>query len=275
MPFIAVRDIQMYYEIHGTGPRVLFFNGTGGDLRAKPSIFDSPLAQHFEILAHDQRGLGQTDRPDIPCTMADYAIDANGLLEAVGWDSCGVLVMSFGGMVAQECALRYPNRIQRLVMACTSSGGAGGDSYPVHEFGDLAIQELLLRLIQLIDTRRDAAERVQELMDQVVAGSAVGADEPGREVGARRQLEARIGHNAYDRLPNLKMPVSICGGRYDGMVPVANLEAIHRQVPHSRLELFDGGHLFHLQDSRAFERIATFLQGALDESRHHSVAAHT
>ena len=71
MAFISVRDIRVYYEIHGKGPRVLFIDGTGGDLRRKPRIFDSPVVEHFEVLAHDQRGLGQTDCPDIPYTMAD------------------------------------------------------------------------------------------------------------------------------------------------------------------------------------------------------------
>ena len=270
MPFIAVRDIRIYYEIHGLGPRLFFFNGTGGDLRRKPSIFDSPLVANFEILAHDQRGLGQTDRPDIPYTMADYAMDANVLLEAVGWNSCCVMGISFGGMVAQEFALRYPHRVKRLVLACTSSGGVGGDSYPLHELGNLSPQDRALRIIPLSDTRRDEAwqaanpQQLKEMVDQIVAGLMVGADEPGRKVGARRQLDARIGHNTYDRLPTLQMPVFICGGLYDGIAPVANLEAIHKQVPHSRLELFDGGHLFYLQDSRAFERTAAFLRGELD-----------
>jgi 3-oxoadipate enol-lactonase len=272
MPFTDVRHIRMYYEIHGTGPRLFFINGTGGDLRRKPGIFDSPLARHFEILAHDQRGLGQTDRPDIQYTMADYAMDADALLEAVGWDRCGVLGISFGGMVAQEFALRYPHRIERLVLACTSSGGAGGDSYPLHEFSNLSPRERALRFITLSDTRRDAAwqsahpRQFRELVDQNVAGLMVGADEPGRNIGARRQMEARMNHDVYDRLPNLQMPVFICGGRHDGIVTLANLEAIHKQVPHARLELFDGGHLFFLQDPRAFERIAAFLNGELEHT---------
>jgi 3-oxoadipate enol-lactonase len=177
MPFTDVRHIRMYYEIHGTGPRLFFINGTGGDLRRKPGIFDSPLARHFEILAHDQRGLGQTERPDIQYTMADYAMDADALLEAVGWDRCGVLGISFGGMVAQEFALRYPHRIERLVLACTSSGGAGGDSYPLHEFSNLSPRERALRFITLSDTRRDAAwqsahpRQFRELVDQTAAGA--------------------------------------------------------------------------------------------------------
>ncbi len=55
MPFTSVRDIRMYYEIWGQGPRLLFISGTGGDLRCSPNMFDSPIARHFEILAYDQR----------------------------------------------------------------------------------------------------------------------------------------------------------------------------------------------------------------------------
>ena len=126
MPFITVRDLRMYYEMRGKGRRLLVISGTGGDLRRSPSIFEMPLAQHFEILAYDQRGLGQTSKPDIPYTMIDYADDANTLLDSVEWDRCLVMGISFGGMVAQEFALRYPHRVERLVLASTSSGGAGG-----------------------------------------------------------------------------------------------------------------------------------------------------
>ncbi|MBN1532298.1 MAG: alpha/beta hydrolase [Spirochaetes bacterium] len=270
MPFAAVRDIRIYYEIRGTGRRLLYIGGTGGDLRHRPSIFDSPLADRFEILAYDQRGLGQTDRPDNPCTMADYAMDADGLLEAVGWDRCCVMGVSFGGMVAQECALRFPGRVERLVLACTSSGGAGGASYPLHELEGLPARERALKVILLSDTRRDTAwqadhaRHLTDLVDREAATLKVGADEPGRETGVRRQIEARRGHNTYDRLPALRMPVFICGGRYDGIAPAFNLEAMHRQIPQSLLELFEGGHLFLLQDPKAFERVGAFLEGTLE-----------
>ena len=85
-------------------------------------------------------------------------------------------------------------------------------------------------------------------------------DEPGRAMGARRQLEARKDHDTYDRLPTLKMPVLICSGRYDGIASVANQEAMRKQIPNATLELFEGGHLFFVQDPRAYERITAFLQ---------------
>ena len=203
--------------------------------------------------------------------MADYADDANGLLDAVGWNRCLVMGISFGGMVAQEFALRYPQRVERLVLACTSSGGGGGASYPLHELADLPVEEYVRHILQLSDTRRDAAwqaanpAQFQALFDRTLAGLRVGADEPGRQVGARRQLEARAHHDTYERLPMLRIPVYICGGRYDGIATPANLEAMKKQIPGARLKLFEGGHLFFIQDPRAFERIAAFLRGELND----------
>jgi 3-oxoadipate enol-lactonase len=270
MPFINVHDLNMYYEIRGKGPRLLFISGTGGDLRRSPNIFEMPIAKHFEILAYDQRGLGQTSRPDIPYTMIDYADDANALLDAVGWDRCLVTGISFGGMVAQEFALRYPHRVERLVLACTSSGGTGGASYPLHELAGLPLEDYVHRILRLRDIRRHAIWReanpaqFQALFDETLAGLRVGADEPGRQMGARRQLEARARHDTYDRLPELQMPVYICGGLYDAIAKPANLKTMQEQIPKSRLELFEGGHLFYVQDPRAFDRMTAFLRGDLN-----------
>jgi 3-oxoadipate enol-lactonase len=271
MPFTTVRDLRIYYELRGVGPRLLSISGTGGDLRKTPGIFDAPLARQFETLAYDQRGLGQTARPDIPYTMADYADDAAGLLDAVGWQRCHVLSISFGGMVAQEFALRHPQRVERLVLACTSSGGAGGSSFPFHEQSGLTPEEAARHNLAVSDTRHDTAwqaahpAEVQALLEQAAANQRVGADEPGRDVGARRQLEARARHDTYDRLPALRMPVYICGGRYDGIAPPANLAAMQAQIGGARLEFFEGGHGFIAEDPRAFERIAAFLLGRLDQ----------
>jgi 3-oxoadipate enol-lactonase len=273
MPFVLANDIRIYYEIRGQGPRLLYIGGTASDLRRLPNVFDSPLPGYFEVLAYDQRGMGQTDKPDIPYTMVDYASDAATLLEAVGWkSSCRVMGVSFGGMVAQEMALRYPERVERLVLCCTSSGGAGGASYPLHEHSHLSPLERARRLVELTDTRRDAKwqaahrDLFQEWVDEVAASFAAASSDSGLATGAWRQLEARKRHDTWDRLPDLKMPVYLCGGRYDGIAPESNLRAMERQIPNARLELFNGGHQFLLQDPRAYHELITFLKG-LGESR--------
>ena len=271
MPFVSVRDIQIYHEISGKGPRLLYISGTGADLRNKPNVFDSPLADEFEILAFDQRGLGQTDRPDIRYSMEDYASDAVGLLQALNWGSCHVVGFSFGGMVAQELALRHSRYIDRMVLCSASSGGAGGHSYPFHEMPDLPEDEMNSLSASINDSRHDAAwqrdnpQQYQAILAQNNTQNA-GADEPGRETGAQRQLEARIDHDTYARLAQIKLPVFIAGGAYDGIAPPANLEAINRQIEHSRLQFFQGGHSFFNHDPLAYQRITEFLQGELDDS---------
>ena len=266
MPFEKVGDINIYYEIGGSGPRLVHISGTGGDLRRKPSVFDSPLAQHFEILAFDQRGLGQTDKPNSPYTMADYAADVNGLMGALGWEDCPIMGVSFGGMVGPELALGYSNRVKSLIMCCTSSGGVGGPSFPLHELEGLSPDERRRKMVPITDTRRDQAwqdanpDELDEILKAGEAQSAIGEGEHNKEIGAHRQIMARKGHDVYDRLPSITIPVLLCAGKYDGIAPPDNQKPLESQLPNAMLDYFEGGHGFLAQDPKAYERIIKFLK---------------
>uniref|UniRef100_UPI002FDAC938 alpha/beta fold hydrolase n=1 Tax=Parvibaculum sp. TaxID=2024848 RepID=UPI002FDAC938 len=111
MPFATAGDIEIHYERMGAGPRLLFISGTGSDLRLRPNVLDGPFPKHFDMAAYDQRGLGQTSKPDRPYNMSQYAEDAVNLMDAIGWHSALVVGVSFGGMVAQELALRNPELV--------------------------------------------------------------------------------------------------------------------------------------------------------------------
>ena len=221
MPFARIADLDVYYERAGSGPPLLFISGSGADLRTKPNQMDGPLPKAFDILSYDQRGLGQTSKPDMPYTMADYADDAARLMDFIGWKSAKVLGVSFGGMVAQEFVLRHPDKVERLVLACTSPGGAGGASYPFHEIEHMGREERARHMMPINDTRRDAAWQAANLQmyEQFVAMAATNpfADEPGRAMGYRRQLAARAEIDTYDRLHQIDCPVMIAAGRFDGI----------------------------------------------------------
>lgn len=85
MGFVRVNDLNMHYEIQGSGPKLLFIHGISADLKHPVSIFNTAVPQHFTVLAFDPRGLGESDVPNGPYTMADMADDAAGLAAALGW----------------------------------------------------------------------------------------------------------------------------------------------------------------------------------------------
>ena len=172
--------------------------------------------------------------------MADFADDAAALLDALGWDDCLVLGFSFGGMVAQEVAIRHPERVRRLVLACTSAGGAGGASYPLHELIDLGPEERSAQRMELIDTRWDEAWRranpdmVALLSERMGSRARARAAPPIR---ASPPAEARAAHDTASRLGAITCPTLVCGGRFDGIAPPANSEFLAREIPGARLEI--------------------------------------
>jgi 3-oxoadipate enol-lactonase len=151
------------------------------------------------------------------------------------------------------------------VLCCTSPGGAAGASYPLHELEDLPDEERSTRLLALADTRCDEAWQAEH-PDEVAAVLAyrqqseeLSRSDPAAAAGARRQLEARSGHDCGDRLQGITCPTLVCAGRYDGIAPLANSEALAARIPGAELEVYEGGHLFLVQDRAAWPRITDFL----------------
>ena len=241
---------------------MLFFNGSGGSIEGSQLLINA-LAKTFQVLVHDQRGLGKTSVPDGPYTMADYAQDAAALLDHVGWQTTNIIGLSFGGMVAQEFTVTFPDRVDRLVLMCTSAGGIAGSSFPLHQLAQLPTFERNKALRLLTDTR---------FTDQWLAEHPVDAeimrfqeDRPDTQktklqiLGERLQLEARMVHDVADRLHLISAPTLITAGRFDGIAPLANSQAIAERIPNSTLNVYEGGHPFLSQDRQAMRDIRTFL----------------
>jgi 3-oxoadipate enol-lactonase len=264
MPVANIGNIHIYYERRGHGQPLLFIGGTGGDLRRPETRFSGPLERGFDVASFDQRGMGRSSKPDVPTSMADYADDAAGLMAHLGWDTALVVGVSFGGMVAQELVLRHRTRVRKLVLCCTSSGGAGGASFAYHDLPPMSRAEHADLVLSLSDVRRDAAwKKANPAAYRVLHAYAAAdpyADEPGHAQGATRQLAARAGHDTWDRLAQIACPVLVMGGRYDAIAPPENSRALAARIPGAELDFFEGGHLFFLEDRRAWEVAAAFLR---------------
>ena len=262
MPVALSTEAELFYEVRGSGPRLLFVNGSGSTLE-EAQLLTGVLASRFELLAFDYRGLGRSSEVTGDYTMADCAADAAAVMDAAGWASPAVVGISFGGMVALELAVTYPGRVGRLALLCTSPGGAGGSSYPLHELAGLDPEDAKLRRRRLMDSRFDDAWLASHPGDQALITAmesrAAGPDHP-RAAGIHEQLQARRGHDTWDRLGAISCPTFIGAGRYDGIAPEVNSRAMASRIAHAELHVYEGGHGFLAQDRTAFEDIIGFLE---------------
>jgi 3-oxoadipate enol-lactonase len=267
--FIKANGIRLRLAVTGSGPPLLFLFGSGaaGSIdKARPLV--DRFSDDFTVACPDQRGLGESDIPAGPWTMADYAEDAFAVADYLGWDRFSVLGISFGGMVGLEMAAVDPDRIEKMVLWGCSPGGVA-HSYPLHELDGLPPQERHRKFAELMDTRLadqwDSTEQSPEsLLVQAVlehGGSPWHSVEPGRDVGLAMQLEARRGHDTVDRLKQMTCPVLVGAGTFDGLAPLRNAKVMAVEMPDCELHVYDAGHFFYLS-RKAFTDGVAFLAGA-------------
>jgi pimeloyl-ACP methyl ester carboxylesterase len=252
MPRALIDGIDIAWERAGEGPPLLFLHGSGSSM-ATNVLLRRPFERHFDVLTLDHRATGESQIPERGFTMADCAADALALMDLAGWERCRVLGMSFGGMVALELAVTAPERVERMALLCTSAGGAGGSSFPLHE-GPPSPTVIDTRFTPewLADHPRDRtllevlAKRAEGKSFDVIRGEGM-------------QLAARRHHDVWDRLDRITCPTLVAAGRYDGLAPLANSEAIAERLPDATLRVYEGGHVFVIQDRSAMEATIDYL----------------
>ena len=169
--------------------------------------------------------------------------------------------VSFGGMVAQEFIKRHSSRVSKLVLACTSSGGEGGSSYPLHILEELNEEEKLEKSIKINDLRitDEWIEQNKDLWRSIKEQAKNRNAFNPKPRNLLKQLLARKDHNTYFDLDHINIPTFLLGGKYDGIAPMLNMEKMHQKIRNSKLEFYEGGHLFLMQDTNAFQDIIKWL----------------
>ncbi|UCD09873.1 MAG: alpha/beta hydrolase [Dehalococcoidales bacterium] len=261
MPEIRVNDINMYYEIHGEGEPLVLIMGLGGDnfrwFRILPLF-----AENFQVLTFDNRGVGKTDKPDIPYTMGMMSDDVAGLMDGIGIEKAHVFGISLGGMIAQNFALLHPDRIISLMLGCTFCGGKHTVSNEGTGPGvlDPSLIETMLpeeRAIEMMPALY-SQEFIENNQDFVDIQIEYAKNNPIDIVGYRRQMGAVGTHDTYDRLPEIKLPTMVIGGDTDVLINIENSRIISSQIPNSKLVILEGmGHGFYTEANEETARILT------------------
>jgi len=243
-------DVRIAYETRGTGEPLLLVHGLGyGRWGWEPLL--EPLAEDFRVLFYDNRGIGDSDIPPGPYTARQLAEDAVAVLDAAGVEQADVVGTSLGGIAAQELALGFPDRVRRLVLACTTPGGLGAHPMPQQTVG-LMLEaptlppEVALRRFVANALAPDAPD---ELVDRIYALRLANPFDPQ---GWQAQAAAGVGFDALDRIARIQMPTLVVTGSEDVVVDPRNSELLADRIPAARLERVPGGHLFFWEDPARF-----------------------
>ena len=265
MQIIEANGLRFYLDSRGRGPRVLFIGGSAWDLRNEPNPLNSSFTHDFQVACYDQRGLGQSDKPPGPYSMQDYAGDAVGVMHALGWNTAHIVGYSFGGMVAQEVAIEWPEIVERLVIAVSSPGGDAGASYPIETLLDLKPYERARRSLEIADTRFDAeyqkqhAKQAQLNIEQRMQKQQIDPHDPDKRQGLKEQLYARARHDTSQRLHTIKAPTLIVSGRYDGQASLSGQQYMHQHIEHSEFYTVDGSHNLIVESPEFYHVTTQFL----------------
>jgi len=267
MAFVQNQGAKIYWDDEGKGLPILLIMGLGWPsylwYRTRPV-----LSARYRTIALDNRGVGQSDAPPGPYPIALMAADAAAVLDAAGVKRVHIFGLSMGGMIAQEFALQYPNRVQSLILGCTSPGGTHA------VLAEPAATQLLF-------SRGLSPEDFSKAINSFIYDSGTPKERIDQDFVLRKrwyprpegyiaQLHGILAWEAYSRLPQISAPVLVIHGESDRLVPPANGRIIAERIPGAKLVMIP--HASHIlgtdQPDAAHHAVLEFLAAQSNHPLH-------
>jgi 3-oxoadipate enol-lactonase len=258
MPFVENDGVKIHWDAQGEGAPILLIMGLGWPAaswyRTRPI-----LNRRYRTIAFDNRGVGQSDTPAGPYSMVQMAADASAVMKAANVNTAHILGVSMGGMIAQEFALQYPQKVRSLMLGCTTAGGPDAVQPAAEVIGVLMSRgvdpEAFAAAINpfIYDARTPRAR-----MDEDLAARRKWFPTPE---GYFAQLQAIIGWEAYSRISQIQAPTLVMHGEHDQLVPPENGKLIAERIPGANLAMIrNASHIFNTdQPEAAHAAILEFL----------------
>lgn len=272
MPTARLADLDVRYELLGDskGHPLAFIMGLAGSLDVWEPQMLRMLAPHFRILLFDNRDAGGTKwlTPPHDYTIKEMAADALRLMDHVGFERAHVVGVSMGGMIAQELTLGYPDRVDRLVLGCTTPGMESGVPPSAEVMAIMAADgkgisrlRVGLNMARVAMTPGWALTHFYRLPGLLLRAGRY----PIEPAAYARQMVAIGAFEAGKRLSDLKKPTLVIHGEADILLPPENGRRLAEFVPGARLVIYPrAAHGFFTEQPR---RLARTLSGFFLEDR--------
>jgi 3-oxoadipate enol-lactonase len=266
MATLSANGIQINYRDEGDGPRtILFVNGLGDDLYTWSSQVPAFLEAGYRVVTFDNRGVGASSMPPGPYTTGMFADDAKALVDHLGLRHFHLLGISMGGMIAQEYALRYPDDVASVTLACTYAAPGPFCSRMYALWAELAPVvgvATIMRDVVLWGFTVDFFTSQPELLAEVETAMKF-VNQPVAAYLA--QLSSIQTHDTTSRLAELSVPTLVLAGEDDILIPVALSRRLHELIPGSSWATTPGGHCCIWEDADQFNKTVLDWLGTIED----------
>ena len=258
MAIAKVNGINIDYRIDGQGYPLVMIMGFSSPRSGWASQLPF-FKKHFQVITFDNRGVGKSDKPNGPYTTRMMADDVVALMDNLSIKKAHIMGASMGGMIAQELAINYPERVIKLVLACTYCCKQG-------QSGDTAEQAELLKLppkkLPAAMARLSCNKPFLRFMVGIMATLQTYFVTAAANVGIQGQTAACTNHNTLDRLSAIKSPTLVIVGMADHLITPTSSDVIARHIPGAKLVKVGGGsHMFFMENKKEFnQRVLDFLK---------------
>ena len=244
MQRVKVGDIEIAYREYGAGFPLVKIVGFASTMDGGDPELVAALADRFTVITFDNRGMGETSAGTRPFTIEQFAEDTAGLMDALGIERAHLFGISMGGFIAQELALRYPEKVEKLVLMASSCGGI--DAVPIspdimEQLGDFSgtTEERLVRMATLLFPQEWLSEHEAEAREKLTLAPRLPAIENVRKQASAMQRWP----GACDRLEELKATTLVIAGTEDQVIDPRNSLLTANKLPGGELSMLEGaGH---------------------------------
>lgn len=263
MPTIKVNGIDFYYEESGNGEPLLIISGLAADLRSLAAVVPS-LAKRYRVIIFDNRGAGQTETPAGPYTTPLLADDVVKLMDALAIPQAHIIGHSMGGAIAQQMALKNPQRINRLILMSTFIKSPVRTQLVINSTLGMLRHGSAISLIAAANLPwlyssafLQDEEKMVAALDQMIYNPTTITVQ-----GYENQAYACNTHDTSQQLHHIKIKTLVVCGDDDLMAPAEQAEKIAAMIPKAQLTIMPTvGHIPHIENPTAYVSIVTDFFG--------------
>ena len=257
-----INGVEIAYELRGAGDPIVMIHGAQGD----QSMFNgmaADFASEYRVLTFDQRGSGLSGKPDMPYSIAMLADDTAALMDHLGIARAHIIGVSMGGMIAQEFALRHPQKVRSLVLGCTTPGGPNGIRLNVdatsgaYSTRPMTAEERGKALAEAAFSKGYLAQHPEIITSMIEARRS----RPIDTTAFPHRMKAAVEHNTYDRLAEIRCPTLVITGKDDALISWENSRLLAERIKGAEQVILEpAGHCFWMeQPKESHAAIAGFI----------------